>query len=285
MAGALPTTVVFATLVLGGQLPDLGPFHVFLQAAGLVVAGIGAYLLEASTRAAFLQRRVIARQAEAIEREKDISERLLRNMLPEAIAHRLRSGEARIADGLAQVSVLFADLVGSTVLMAGLTPAAAVELLDELFSRFDGLAERHGLEKVKTVGDGYMAAAGAPLPVDDHAARAVAMGLEMIVACADLAAERQQPLSLRVGIHSGPVVAGVIGRAKYSYDLWGDTVNTAARMESSGLAGCIQVTDETCRLLAGRYPFERRDGVEVKGKGVMSTWTLDPATLKVGIGT
>jgi class 3 adenylate cyclase len=152
-----------------------------------------------------------------------------------------------------------------------------VSVLNELFTAFDRLADELGLEKIKTIGDEYMAVAGVPEPRADHAVAAMEMAFAMHALVAARPAADGQRLALRTGIASGPLVAGVIGERKYSYDLWGDTVNTAARMQSSGVPGCVQVTDETHRLLGDRYAFEAREGVEVKGKGTMSTWMLDPS--------
>jgi len=207
------------------------------------------------------------------------TEALLRNVLPEAIADRLKPGERVIADHFDQASILFADVVDFTPFAEARSPQETVAVLNDLFTAYDRLADQFGLEKIKTIGDAYMVVAGVPEHRDDHASVLVEMALAM-----HRHVERHEPvfgrrLQIRTGIASGPVVAGVIGQRKFSYDLWGDTVNTAARMESSGLPDCIQVTDATCRLLAGRYPFERREGVEVKGKGVMTTWTLNPAAI------
>ena len=220
--------------------------------------------------------RYIDGQRLAARRESDA---LLRNVLPEPIADRLKHGERVIADHFDQASVLFADVVDFTPLAEAHSPQETVEMLNDLFTAFDRLAGQFGLEKIKTIGDAYMVVAGVPERRDDHAAVLAEMALAM-----HRHVERHPPvfgrrLQIRTGIASGPVVAGVIGQRKFSYDLWGDTVNTAARMESSGMPDCIQVTDETCRLLAGRYPFERREGVDIKGKGVMTTWTLNPATV------
>jgi adenylate cyclase len=213
----------------------------------------------------------------AARRESDA---LLRNVLPDSIADRLKAGERVIADHYEQASVLFADVVDFTPFAEALTPQQTVAVLNELFTGFDRLAERFGLEKIKTIGDAYMVVAGAPEPREDHAAVLLTMALAMHEQVARRDPVGGRRLQIRTGIASGPVVAGVIGERKFSYDLWGDTVNTAARMESSGIPDRIQVTDETCQLLAGRYPFKRREGVDVKGKGTMSTWTLDPAALR-----
>ena len=193
---------------------------------------------------------------------------------PAPIATRLKSGEEPIADGFPEVTVLFADLVEFTRRSREVSPAQVVEALNELFSAFDELARRHGLEKIKTVGDAYMVAGGLPEPRPDHAQAAAEMALAMREEVAGRVDPAGEPLQVRIGIDSGPVVAGVIGRDKFSYDLWGDTVNTASRMESLATPGCIQVTDRAYRRLRDRYRFERRGPIEVKGKGEMVTWFL-----------
>lgn len=210
------------------------------------------------------------------------SDALLRNVLPDPIATRLKGGERVIADQVEQASVVFADIVDFTPLAEARAPHEVVGILNALFTEFDRLADVHGLEKIKTIGDAYMAVAGVPRPRADHAEAALRLAFAMHGAAADQPALDGKPLRIRTGIASGPLVAGVIGERKFSYDLWGDTVNTAARMESSGIPGRIQVTDATRRLLDGRYAFVRRPGVEVKGKGTMDTWTLDPATVDPG---
>ena len=207
------------------------------------------------------------------------SDELLLNVLPVPIAERLKAGERLIADHYDQASVLFADIVNFTPLSESKSPQDVVSILNGLFIEFDRLAERFGLEKIKTIGDAYMVVAGVPAPRDDHAAVLMEMALAMHACVLDYPPVDGRQLEVRIGIASGPLVAGVIGERKFSYDLWGDTVNTASRMESSGVSGSIQVTEETRRLLADRYPFLRREGVDVKGKGRMSTWVLDPSTL------
>jgi adenylate cyclase len=206
--------------------------------------------------------------------EQERSEGLLLNVLPAPIADRLKRGEEPIADRSPEVTVLFADLVDFTASSDRSSPERVVRVLADLFTAFDRLAARHGLEKIKTVGDAYMVAGGLPVPRPDHA-QAVA---EMALAIREEAGRHRdpagRPLQVRIGIDSGPVVAGVIGTAKFSYDLWGDTVNTASRMESTGVPGCIQVTDRAYRRLRDRYRFERRGPVEVKGKGELVTWFL-----------
>ena len=207
------------------------------------------------------------------------SERLLLNILPAPISERLKAGEQHIAEQYPEASVLFADVVDFTPLV-GRTPAPVlIELLTALFTRFDELADQHGLEKIKTIGDAYMAAAGVPIARPDHALAAVGMGIAMQRAIADWNVAGSHHLRLRVGVASGPVIAGVIGRRKFAYDLWGDTVNVASRMESTGEPGCIQVTEETYRQLGQRYGFVRREGVVVKGKAPMTTYVLDVGQL------
>jgi class 3 adenylate cyclase len=206
--------------------------------------------------------------------EQEKSERLLLNVLPAAIAARLKQADGVIADAFEEVTVLFADIVDFTRRSQRISPHELVQALDELFSAFDQLAERQGLEKIKTIGDAYMVAGGLPDPRPDHA-EAVA---EMALAMRDEVARRRdpsgEPLAVRIGIDTGPAVAGVIGRSKFIYDLWGDTVNTASRMESHGIAGCIQVTARTYQRLRGGYRFEPRGPVAVKGKGEMLTYLL-----------
>ncbi|HEV8572167.1 MAG TPA: adenylate/guanylate cyclase domain-containing protein [Actinomycetota bacterium] len=220
----------------------------------------------------FVREREKAMAALRIEREK--SERLLLNVLPEPIAGRLKEGEGIIADGFPEVTVLFADIVDFTPLSDRLAPDEVVALLDEVFTAFDRLADDRGLEKIKTIGDAYMVAGGIPVPRPDHAEAVAEMALGMLEEVARCSAERGMGLAVRIGIDTGPVVAGVIGRRKFIYDLWGDTVNTASRMESHGLAGAIQVTPATYERLHDRYEFEQRGPVAVKSKGKMTTYML-----------
>lgn len=207
-----------------------------------------------------------------IEQEK--SERLLLNILPKPIADRLKQGQSVIADSFAEVTVLFADIVDFTRLSAHMSPTGLVVLLNEIFSTFDRLAERHGLEKIKTIGDAYMVVGGLPTPRPDHAEAISEMALDMQREIVQFKVENGEPLHLRIGIHTGPVVAGVIGTRKFSYDLWGDTVNTASRMESHGLSGGIQVTATTYECLQHKYLFEERGMIQVKNKGEMMTYFL-----------
>jgi len=209
--------------------------------------------------------------------EKQTSERLLLNVLPGPIADRLKGGENLIVDRFESVTVLFADIVGFTALSANTSPEKLVTMLNELFSMFDRLAEQHGLEKIKTIGDAYMVVAGIPQPVADHAVAIAHMALDMLAAISDYAARNDSELTIRVGIHTGPVVAGVIGEKKFIYDLWGDTVNTASRMESHGLPGRVHVSAASYELLQDTFDFEARGEIEIKGKGVMRTYLVTSA--------
>ncbi len=224
----------------------------------------------------FLMIRYVDRQRRAAQAR---SQELLLNVLPAPIARRLEAGEGQIAEQHAAVSVLFADVVDFTPYAEVTPPTQVVELLNEIFSDFDRLADEFGMEKIKTIGDAYMAVAGVPLPRADHADCALRMGIAMLAVVGRHRGADGHVVTLRVGIASGPVVAGVIGRRKFIYDLWGDTVNTASRMESSGVPGHIQVTPATHELLTNAYPFERREGVPIKGKGPMTTYLLDPSAM------
>ena len=207
-----------------------------------------------------------------IEREK--SERLLLNVLPKSIADRLKQGETSIADSFPDVTVLFADLGDFTRLATELPAPELVHLLDEIFSKFDWLAELHLLEKIKTIGDAYMVVGGLPMPRPDHVEAVAEMALDMQKVVTKLSAGDRKGFELRIGISTGPVVAGIIGSKKFIYDLWGDTVNTASRMESLGQLGAIQVSEPTYERLKDKYTFERRGKIEVKGKGKMTTYFL-----------
>jgi class 3 adenylate cyclase/CheY-like chemotaxis protein len=202
------------------------------------------------------------------------SEALLLNVLPKAIADRLKAGESDIADYFPAVTVLFADLVGFTAYAARLSPATVVERLNEIFSAFDQLADRHGVEKIKTIGDAYLAVGGLPVPREDHADAIAELALDMQIEVDRFNDRTGESIVIRTGIHSGPVVAGIIGTKKFTYDLWGDTVNTASRMESHGVPGAIQISEATRLLLAGKYAVTPRGAIDVKGKGMMETSLL-----------
>jgi adenylate cyclase len=215
--------------------------------------------------------------------EQKVSERLLLNVLPYPIAERLKgrpevianSFTELIADSFADVTVLFADIVDFTKFSEGVSAEVLVEVLNNIFTRFDGIANDRGLEKIKTIGDAYMAASGLPVPVADHAIRAAHMALDMIEEMDRFNEQSGYKLSMRIGINTGAVVAGVIGKSKFLYDLWGDVVNTASRMESHAEAGRIQVTEVTRQRLHEPFMFEKRGAIHIKGKGEMNTWFLN----------
>ena len=239
-----------------------------MLALNVIGAGSVAFTLLAS----FANQRNAALAALRVEQEK--SELLLMNILPRSIAERLKVASQAIADHFGSASILFADVVDFTPLAQRLAPAEVVGILDHLFSRFDALVERHGLEKIKTIGDCYMAAAGVPDPSPDHARRAALLALDMREAVATSTVDDGFGLELRIGINSGPVIAGVIGSKRFLYDLWGDAVNTASRMESQSTPGEIQITRATYELLKDEFVCRRRGTILVKGKGEMETWYL-----------
>ncbi|HXQ36116.1 MAG TPA: adenylate/guanylate cyclase domain-containing protein [Anaerolineales bacterium] len=207
--------------------------------------------------------------------ERDRAERLLLNVLPEAVANRLKLGQATIADSFAEVTVLFADIVDFTSLSARISAEQLVQMLNQVFSAFDQLAEKHGLEKIKTIGDAYMIVSGLNSPYPNRAEAVAEMALDMHEELRQMSESTGIDLKVRIGIDTGPVVAGVIGTKKFIYDLWGDTVNTASRMESQGLAGRIQVTQRLYERLMEKYQFEKRGLIQVKGKGEINAYLLD----------
>ena len=206
--------------------------------------------------------------------EQGRSEKLLLNILPKSIANRLKDNDMRIADSHESVTVLFADIVGFTKLTASMPPAELVELLSQLFSHFDLLAEQHGLEKIKTIGDGYMVVGGAPASLEAHATVIAKLALEMQQALTEFNAQTGRSLQMRIGISSGAVVAGVIGTSKFAYDLWGDPVNMASRMEQTAFPDSIQLSEATFKLVQKSYKLESRGLVEIKGKGKVNTYLL-----------
>jgi guanylate cyclase len=208
----------------------------------------------------------------AVEQEK--SNNLLLNVLPKEIADILKSKDQTIADHFEEASILFADLVGFTQLTQSLTPEEMIGLLNEIYSHFDSLVDKYSLEKIRTIGDNYMVASGVPTPRADHAQALAKMALDMLKYTESLPVQNGTLINFRIGIDSGPLVAGVIGKKNFHYDVWGDTVNTASRMESHGLPGKIQVTKDTYRILKDEYIFELRGKLDVKGKGEMETWFL-----------
>lgn len=214
------------------------------------------------------------RQHQLLAEAQKRSESLLRNVLPDAIAERLQAEEQDIADGFANVTVLFADLVGFAELSSQRTPKELLTILNEIFTAFDRLAIKRGIEKIKTIGDGYMAASGLPIPREDHAEVMAAFAFDMCVAIASKTVELNVPLHLRIGMHSGPVVAGIVGESKFAYDLWGDTVNYASRMESYGVPDRIHVSEECAELLRPWCNLESRGLVDLKGYGQRPTYFL-----------
>lgn len=213
-------------------------------------------------------------QHRLVKDEQEKSERLLLNILPQPIAQRLKNEQGVIADTFAEATVLFADIVDFTRLSTHIPATEVVSLLNDIFSVFDALAEKHGLEKIKTIGDAYLVVGGLPTPRPDHAEAIADMALDMQKAVGGKTRDTGGLLQVRIGIHTGPVVAGVIGTRKFIYDLWGDTVNIASRMESFGLAGAIQVTPAAYERLAAAYQLEERGSVQIKGKGEMTTYLL-----------
>lgn len=239
---------------------------------GLAPGFLASLALERLSRTNYQNGLVIQAQREALQREKEGSEVLLRNALPTPIIDRLKTGVPLIADAHDDVTVLFADLVGFTPLAAKMSPPAVLGVLNQVFTEFDRLAAAAGVEKIKTIGDAYMAVAGAPEPRADHL---VAMAdLALALQATQLPSPAGEVLRFRVGMATGPVVAGIVGTHKFAYDLWGDTVNVAARMESHGVAGRIQVTGEVARRLRNSYEFESRGLIDIKGKGPTPTYFL-----------
>jgi class 3 adenylate cyclase len=267
-------TAAAATILVGYEVmaiwvkhtpPDILVNNNFFFLSSVIVGVVAGYTIERGMRAEFLQRRLI-------DRERHRSDALLANILPLAIIDRLKdrgegADERRVAEALDLVTVLFADAVGFTVQAEKTEADDLVAALDGLFSRFDDLADRYGLEKIKTVGDAYMAVAGAPEPHPDHAQAAAEMALAIIEELENARWPSGDPILVRIGIASGPAVAGVIGQRKFAYDLWGDTVNLASRLQSHGEPGRILVSESVVRHLEGRYKFGPRLVLDLKGKG------------------
>jgi adenylate cyclase len=269
----LASVAVFLVSGIVGQLAgDAPPFPAWfaptMLALNVTVGGAVVFGL----LALFVRQREIA--VAALRIEQDRSETLLLDILPRSIADRLMGGAPTIADQFAAASILFADVVDFTPLAGRLPPAEVVGILEALFTHFDLLADRYGVEKIKTIGDAYMVAAGVPTPRPDHARALALMALDMREAMGSQDGVGDLGLEIRIGIDSGPVVAGVIGRKRFLYDLWGDAVNTASRMESQGTPGRIQVTRATCELLREEFELEPRGTVPIKGKGDVETWYL-----------
>ena len=264
--------VFLLTGILGEILFPDADLPAWFTSTMLALNVIGVASVAFTLLATFANQRDAALRALRAEQEK--AEALLVNVLPSSIAERLKGVPKTIADHFESASILFADVVDFTPLARHLAPAEVVGVLDRLFSHFDTLVERHGLEKIKTIGDCYMAASGVPDPSPDHARKAALLALDMREAVAASAIAGQPGLELRIGINSGPVVAGVIGTKRFLYDLWGDAVNVASRMETNGTPGEIQITRATYELLKDGFVCRRRGTIQVKGKGEMETWYL-----------
>jgi adenylate cyclase len=241
-------------------------FNLCLNASTIIVIAVAAYVF----------RYVVDETEGLLNIQYDRAERLLRNIFPVSVGERLKEKEQLIADGFPQASILFADLQNFTEFAGSTDPKNLVHTLNELFSSFDDLLEQNEVEKIKTIGDAYMVASGLPRESDRHADQIAAYALAMLSTVNDFNKKQGLDFSVRIGINSGPVIAGVVGKKKYAYDLWGDTVNVASRMETSGAPGQIHLSDNTYRLISDKYSFTRREPLKIKGKGLMQTYFLKP---------
>ena len=258
---------------------DMRTVAVFFALNFVSISAMVYVLLWYFSREKIKLREAVDAQGRAVSMEKELSDRLLLNILPEPIAIRLKRQETNIADGHADVTVMFADIVNFTHMSEEMSPNETVHLLNDIFSEFDMLAEKHGIEKIKTIGDAYMAAGGLRNVTSQYVDAMADMALQMQAFVARYTAPNGEKMSLRVGLGTGAVVAGVIGRRKFSYDLWGDTVNVAARMSSEAHPGLIQVDAVTYRRLHNRYAFDEMQQIDVKGKGMMQVYNLLGAKL------
>jgi class 3 adenylate cyclase len=274
-AAGRSAVIVVGFAIAAVRDPDPGSLLVdaFIFGAAVIGTLVALRLLELSRRRVFTQDVVIRRQADALRLEKERADALLVNVLPQSMSSRLIAGERTIADAYPGVTVLFADIVGFTHLTRRLPAEEVVGMLGRLFARFDELVAERGLEKIKTIGDAYMVAGGLPEPIDDHAARVVDLGLAMIEAAAQEGG-RLADLQLRVGVHSGPVIGGVIGNRKFAFDVWGETVNVASRLESQGIAGRVQVSARTWALVDDRFDAEDRGPIHLRGYGLLETFVI-----------
>ena len=273
---AAAVVAVGAALIIGMQFlvpADTGIQPRWAVIAGFMIATTGACTLIFTT--VWYAMREVSRAEEAMEVEYDRSEALLANILPASVAAKLKDPtHGVIADRYDDASILFADIAGFTERASDMTPVDLVRFLDRLYTTFDRLVDKHGLEKIKTTGDSYMVVSGVPTPRPDHAEAIAGLALDMSRAVADLRDPKGNPVPLRMGIGAGPVVAGVVGARKFFYDVWGDAVNVASRMESTDLEGRIQVPHNVFERLRHSFVFEERGEIEIKGKGVMRTWYL-----------
>jgi class 3 adenylate cyclase len=263
LALAIPNVFLFG---VGSDYLTVLNYNVWMLLAIFLAVSFW-WVLDGTNRRLFLSERHVAA-------ERARADRLLENILPAAIATRLKTSAATIADRFEAVTILFADIVGFTAFARSRQPAEVVDLLNALFSRFDDLVAESGLEKIKTLGDGYMVAGGVPTPRPDHAAAVATLALGMMEVTGSFARELDVDWGIRIGLHSGPVVAGVIGKRKFAYDLWGDTVNVASRLESTSEPGRIQLSQETAQLLANEFVVEPRGTVSLKNRGDVATYFL-----------
>lgn len=274
---AASIVAVGAGLVIGMQFlvpPDTGIQPRWALNAGFVFATGGACVLMFAT--VWYAMREIERAEDAMEVEYKRSEALLANILPSTVANKLKDpAHGTIADRYDEASVLFSDIAGYTERASDMDPTELVRFLDRVYTTFDRLVDRHGLEKIKTTGDGYMVVSGVPTPRPDHVEAIAALALDMSKAVAGLRDPQGNPVPIRMGIATGPVVAGVVGARRFFYDVWGDAVNVASRMESTDPLGRIQVPQNVYERLRHDFVLEERGEVEIKGKGVMRTWLLD----------
>ncbi len=277
VTAALTSTALFLAITLALS-PEGGDTAQIVASAMLIISAniVGFF---AARRLELLRRRAFARSV-IIDRERNKARDLLDRILPAAVAQRLREGKGQTTERLADVAVLFADLQDFTTLAASCEPEETLSLLSEVFEKFDDLVERHGVEKIKTIGDAYMVAAGAPPGSTSNIRHVAALACDMIRVVEGMKRPDGTPLGIRIGISSGPIIAGVVGDSRFLYDLWGDPVNTASRMETTGECGRIQVTRDVVDALDGAYAFEARGEVEIKGKGRMPTWWLVPPAAK-----
>ncbi len=276
----LGTLVVYGWIALGVHRLLLSPVgrvnflvSCFFLIGSLCIGMTSGFFNERQQRRDFLQECVIEQQRAEAERLRHQADRLLLNILPSEVAQTLKQSSQIIAEDFAQASVLFADIVNFTVLSSRMAPAQVVKMLNEVFSHFDELTEDYGLEKIKTIGDCYMVAAGVPRPRYDHAQALANLALDIQAFSKNYTLDGE-PLGFRIGINSGPVTAGVIGRKKFIYDLWGDVVNTASRMESHGQSGQIQITQATYDLIHQQFNCQCCGELSIKGKGRMTVYWL-----------
>ncbi len=264
--------VGLAVAVLAYEPSEDMALDVFIFIGASIASLLGLRMIERNRRKVWHQRLVIEEQREAIEAERAQSERLLLNVLPMAVSQRLKDGENPIADDFSDVSVLFADIVGFTALTSTMAANDVIAMLSDCFSMLDELVVERGLEKIKTIGDSYMAVGGLPEPMEDHAIRMV--GLARAILASRDSASVSPKINWRIGVHSGPVAGGVIGTQKFAYDVWGSTVNIAARLEEVGVPGRVHVSEETMRLTSSVYAYEKAAPAVLRGVGPVTTYLL-----------